>query len=93
MSDRQQESSPVPRVLRFDLPIESEEDLRQLRGALLAARATVAAEVQRRGNRLSFGYGTDSAREGMSSEIDHNRRRLELLDRLIEALGSAGDDG
>lgn len=78
--------------MRIELDIDG-DDLRVLRGALLAARAAELAEVQRRDARLSFGYGTDSAREGMSSEIDHNRRRLELLNRLIDALQSAGGDG
>ena len=74
------------RTARIDLPIERNDDLRVLRGALLAARATETAELQRRGYRLSTGYGTDSAREGMSAEVDRLRRRVELLDRLIAAL-------
>ena len=74
------------RSARIDLPIEADDDLRVLRGALLAAKATETAELQRRGYRLSTGYGTDSAREGMSSEVDRLRRRVELLDRLIGAL-------
>jgi hypothetical protein len=63
-----------------------EDDARVLRGALLAAKGTELAEAQRRSARLSFGYGTDSAREDMSSEVAQSRRRAELLDRLIEAL-------
>ena len=74
------------RTARIDIPIERDDDLRLLRGALIAARATEAAELQRRGYRLSTGYGTDSAREGMSAEVDRLRRRIELLDRLIAAL-------
>jgi hypothetical protein len=70
---------------RLDVPIE-DEDVPILRGALLAARATELAELQRRGYRLSTGYGTDSAREGMSAEVGQRRRRIELLDRLIAAL-------
>ena len=62
------------------------DDVRILRGALLAARATELAELQRRGYRLSTGYGTDSARDGMSAEVAQHRARIELLDRLIEAL-------
>jgi hypothetical protein len=71
--------------MRVDLDLDG-DDLRVLRGALLAARATELAEVQRRGYRLSTGYGTDSSREGMSAEVEQHRRRIELLDRLLEAL-------
>ena len=62
------------------------EDARVLRGALLAARATELAELHRRGFRHSYGKASDSARESMSAEVAHHRRRIELLDRLIEAL-------
>ena len=66
-----------------------DEDARLLRGALLAARATELAELHRRGFRHSAGYGSDSARQVMTAEVDHHRRRIELLDRLIEALPKA----
>jgi hypothetical protein len=72
-------------VIRLELELEP-DDARDLRGALLAARATELAELQRRGYRLSTGYGSESAREGMSAEVAQRRRRIELLDRLIEAL-------
>jgi hypothetical protein len=75
--------------VRFDVDLDGEEDLRLLRGALLAAKASELAELQRRDARLSFGYGSDSAREGMTSEVDQRRRRIELLDRLISALTGA----
>jgi hypothetical protein len=65
----------------------SDEDARVLRGALLAAKATELAEAQRRGFRHSYGKASDSARESMNAEVAHHRRRIELLDRLIEALG------
>jgi hypothetical protein len=71
--------------MRLDLAVDDEE-ARILRGALLAARATELAELQRRGYRLSTGYGTDSARDGMSAEVSQHRKRIELLDRLIAAL-------
>jgi hypothetical protein len=77
------------RTLRIELPIESEEELRALRGALLAARATELSEVQRRAGRHSYGYGSDSARETMSDEVASHRRRHDLLDRLIAALDAA----
>lgn len=71
-------------VLR--IRIESEDDVAILRGALLSARASELAEVRRRGGRLSYGYGSDSARESMGAEAARARRRMELLDRLIAAL-------
>jgi hypothetical protein len=73
------------RTIRVDLPIDDDE-IAILRGALLAARATELAELNRRGFRHSAGYGSDSAREVMSTDVEHHRRRIELLDRLIEAL-------
>ena len=75
-------------TLRIDLPIEG-DDVTILRGALLAARATEVAEMQRRGFRHSYEKGSDSARSTMSAEVSHHRRRIELLDRLLEALVSA----
>ena len=80
----------MPRM-RLELDVDGDE-LAALRGALLAARATELAEARRRGDRLSFGYGTESAREGMSAEVVQARRRYELLDRLIEALDAATKD-
>ena len=78
-------------MARFELDLDPAE-LRILRGALLAARATELAEVHRRSARLSFGYGSDSAREDMGSEVGQSRRRAELLDRLLEALGRPDAD-
>jgi len=71
--------------LRLDLDLDP-DDVRVLRGALLAARATELAELHRRGFRHFAGYGSDSARTGLTDEVEHHRRRLELLDRLIKAL-------
>jgi hypothetical protein len=81
------------RVLRLEIPIESEEDVRALRSALLAARATELAEVRRRSGRLSFGYGSDSARESMSAEVDDRERRWAMLDRLLSALENGSGNG
>lgn len=75
-----------PRRLLLELAIDSEEDARVLRGAVLSARATELAEIKRRDFRMSTGYGTDSAREGMNAEMAQRRRRIDLLDGLIEAL-------
>lgn len=74
------------RLLRLEIPLEDAEDLEHLRGALLAAKATELGEAHRRGARLSFGYGSDSAREGMNAEVAQSRRRADLLDRLVKAL-------
>jgi len=71
--------------LELDIP---DGDVRTLRGALLAARATELAELHRRGFRHSAQYGSDSARAVMTAEVEQHRRRIELLDRLIEALAT-----
>jgi hypothetical protein len=70
----------------FDLDLDA-DDLDLLRGTLLAAKAAELAEFQRRAGRLSYGYGSDSAREGMSAELVQLRRRQELLEALLAALG------
>ena len=71
--------------MRIDIDLD-DADATVLRGALLAARATELAEAQRRGFRSSYGKGSESARESMSAEVAQHRRRIELLDRLLEAL-------
>ena len=77
------------RTVRLEIPVESEEDLEVLRGALLAARASELSEIQRRAGRLSYGYGTDSARDTMTDEVDLHQRRHTMIDRLLEALKDA----
>ncbi|HET7031158.1 MAG TPA: hypothetical protein VFI34_11650 [Candidatus Limnocylindrales bacterium] len=77
------------RTLPLELPIESEDELRALRGALLAARATELSELERRAGRHSFGYGSDSARETMTEEVASHRLRVEMLDRLVAAIDLA----
>jgi hypothetical protein len=78
------------RVVRLEIPIESDEELTALEGALLAARATELSQIRRRGTRHALGYGSDSARETMSDEVDQAERRWTMLDRLLAALkGSA----
>ena len=67
----------------------TDDELAALRGALLGARAAELAEVRRRGGRLSYGYGSDSARESMGAEADRARLRMDVLDRLIQALEDA----
>lgn len=71
------------------MAIDSDEDRRALRGALLAARASELSEIQRRSGRHALGYGTDSARESMTDEVAFLRRRWTMLDRLLVALGAS----
>ena len=73
-------------LLRIDLPVESHDELAALRGALLAARGSERAEMQRRGARHAFGYGSASAREGMTAEAQQAERRWTMVDRLIRAI-------
>jgi len=73
-------------LLKLELPIVAADDVPVLRGALLAARATELSELQRRAGRLSFGYGSETARESMDAETRRLRRRIELLDALVAAL-------
>lgn len=79
-------AGPEDRTIRLDIPIRDDADPTILRGALLAARATELSELQRRAGRLSFGYGSDSARDSMDEEVVRLRRRIELLDALIAAI-------
>jgi hypothetical protein len=80
------------RVLRLEVPIESDEELAALEGALLAARATERSQVRRRSDRLSFGYGSDSARETMNDEVDQAQLRGTMLDRLLTSIKEASAD-
>jgi hypothetical protein len=74
------------RTLCLEIPIRDDADPRILRGALLAARATDLSELQRRAGRLSFGYGSESARDSMDDDVVRLRRRIDLLDALIAAI-------
>ena len=74
--------------MRIDIELDA-GDAAILRGALLAARATELADANRRGFRHFAGYGSDTARETMTDEVALHRRRIELLDRLLEALPKA----
>ena len=75
--------------LRLDVTIESKDDLAALEGALLAARAAELSQIRRRADRLSFGYGSDKARETMNDEVDQAECRWTMLDRLLESLKTA----
>lgn len=80
------------RVLRLEIPIESEADVAALEGALLAARAAELSQVRRRGARHGFGYGSESARETMTDEVDQAARRREMLNRVLKALDAAAEN-
>jgi hypothetical protein len=82
---RPAEPDPV-RVLQIEIALESDADVAALEGALLAARAAELAQMRRRGDRQAFGYGSASARETMSDEVDQAQRRWTMLDRLLAAL-------
>lgn len=86
-------SDPTPpdpaEELLLRIRIAGPDELRALRGALLAAHASELSEVQRRSQRHSLGYGTDSQRNSMTDEVADRRRRWEMLDRLITALDAA----
>jgi hypothetical protein len=73
----------------LEVQVESNNDLAALEGALLAARAAELSQIRRRGDRLAFGYGSDSARETMNDEVDQAERRWTMLDRLLESLKTA----
>jgi hypothetical protein len=77
------------RRVRIEIDVESDAELDALEGALLAARASELSQIKRRGARHSFGYGSDSARETMTDEVDHHERRWAMLDRLIAAVREA----
>ena len=80
-------SGQVPRrTLRLAIAVDADDDPEILRGALLAARATELSEIQRRAGRLSYGYGSDSARDTMIDEVDLHQRRRTMIDRLLESL-------
>ena len=80
------------RPLELTIQVDSDDELRALRGALLAARASELSELQRRAGRVTLGYGSDTARESMSNEVTQLRRRWEMLDRLIATLDEAASD-
>ena len=80
------------RKLRIALDVASDDELRALRGALLAARASELSEVQRRAQRHGLGYGTESQRDSMTAEVADRRRRWEMLDRLLAAIDEASAD-
>ena len=81
--------SESKRVLQLEIPIESDEELTALEGALIAARAAELSQIRRRGARHAFGYGSDSARETMTDEVDYAERRHAILDRVLAAVKEA----
>ena len=82
---------PVDR-LDIAIQVESDDEVRALRGALLAARASELSELQRRAGRLNLGYGSDTTRESMNDQVAQLRLRWEMLERLIAALDEGRRD-
>jgi hypothetical protein len=74
------------RLLRLEIPIESDEELAALEGALIAARGSELSQMRRRSDRQAFGYGSESARETMSDEVNQAERRWRMIDRVLTAL-------
>jgi hypothetical protein len=89
VTNPESETEAIGTLLDIRLQVNSEDELRSLRGALLAARATELSEVQRRAQRHNLGYGSESARDSMTDEVANRRRRWEMLDRLIAAIDAA----
>ncbi len=79
----------MSRRMTLELEIASDDELRALRGALLAARAAELAEMRRRSSRHQLGYGSPSQRESMTAEAAQAERRHAALDRLLSALDAA----
>lgn len=77
-------SQPGDRLI-IDLAV-GETDRDALRQALLRARATELAEVRRLEVRLSAGYGDGTTRAAMAGELDRARRRLAMLERLLDEI-------
>ena len=80
------------REVQLTIRIDSDEELSALEGALLAARAAELSKVRRRDNRLSMGYGSETARESMTEEIGQAQQRWTMLDRLLGSLKRARSD-
>jgi hypothetical protein len=74
------------RTLRIELAVESDDEIDALESALLSARAGELAEVRRRGGRLAYGYGSETARDSMDDQMRNAERRWAILDRLIGAI-------
>ena len=87
--------SGQPRIVSIEIETATTEQRMALRSALLAAQAAELAELRRRGARLSYGYGSDSARGAMSEDVVRLELRHEMLGRLLAALekerAAAGD--
>jgi hypothetical protein len=77
------------RTVRLEIPVDSEEDLDALEGALLRARAAELGEWRRRETRLVAGYGDATTRESMTDEGARAKARWSMLERVLAALRAA----
>jgi hypothetical protein len=78
-----------PRLVRLEIGLESEDELRALRAAILAAKASELirrSEIRRRVARKSIATGTEVAREPSDEAVDPAELRWRMLDRLLAAL-------
>lgn len=89
-NDRSDRDGPGVGAVTIRLPIESDEDLDALEQALLRARASELGEWRRRETRLVAGYGDDTTRASMTDEGARAKHRWTMLDRLLDAVRSAG---
>ncbi len=78
-----------PRTLSIALATTSDQERAALRSVLLAAQATELAELRRWGDRRAFGYGSDSARGVMGTDIERLQLRYDIISRLLDAVRAA----
>jgi hypothetical protein len=74
------------RVIDLHLELAGDEELGELQGALLKARATELGEVRRRDIRLTAGYGDATTREVLDDEGRRAQVRHDVLSRLLDEL-------
>ena len=85
--------SAEARELELRLAVGSDEELDELEKALLKARATELAEVQRQNLRFTAGYGDATSRDVMDEVGRLAQVRYDLLTALIEAISRARGAG
>lgn len=71
------------------LAVDTDEELDELRRALVKAQAAELTEVRRRNVRLTTGYGDATTRDVMDDEARRAEIRHRMLGRLLDSLGRA----
>ncbi len=74
------------RRLEIAIELANDEELRELEGALLKARASELSEVRRRSVRLIAGYGDETNRGVMDDEGRRAQLRHDLLSMLLDEI-------